>query len=60
LTLAESLQDLGYEERSDLEAADNQLDLSIVPEKDGFPRWELFVETVEQRHRAALRVTLTL
>lgn len=36
LTLAESLQDLGYEERSDLEAADNQLDPSIVPEKDGF------------------------
>jgi hypothetical protein len=39
LTLAESLQDLGYEERSDLETAYNQLDSSIAPEKDGFPSW---------------------
>ncbi|WP_114577238.1 DUF6036 family nucleotidyltransferase [Saliphagus sp. LR7] len=44
--IAESLQDLGYEERGDLEAAYNQLDPSIVLEKDGFPRWDVFVETV--------------
>ncbi|WP_256290869.1 ArsR family transcriptional regulator [Halobellus inordinatus] len=44
--LAESLQDLGYEERSDLEAAYNQLDPSIVLEKEGFPRWDIFVEAV--------------
>ena len=44
--IAESLQDLGYEERGDLEAAYNQLDPSIVLEKEGFPRWDIFVETV--------------
>ncbi|AZH25924.1 helix-turn-helix transcriptional regulator [Haloplanus aerogenes] len=44
--IAESLQDLGYEERSDLEAAYNQLDPSIVVEKEGFPRWDIFVEAV--------------
>ncbi|KAB7519465.1 DUF6036 family nucleotidyltransferase [Halosegnis rubeus] len=44
--LAESLQDLGYEERSDLEAAYNQLDPSIVLEKEGFPRWDIFLEAV--------------
>ena len=46
VTLAESLQELGYEERSDLEAAYNQLNPSIVLEKDGFPRWDIFVEAV--------------
>ncbi|MDL0121127.1 ArsR family transcriptional regulator [Halobacterium salinarum] len=45
-TIAESLQDLGYEERRDLEAAYNQLDPSIVLEKEGFPRWDIFVEAV--------------
>ena len=44
--IAEALQDLGYEERSDLEAAYNQLDPSIVLEKEGFPRWDIFVEAV--------------
>jgi hypothetical protein len=44
--IAESLQDLGYEERGDLEAAYSQLDPSIVLEKEGFPRWDIFVETV--------------
>jgi len=44
--IAESIQGLGYEERSDLEAAYNQLDPSIVLEKDGFPRWDIFVEAV--------------
>jgi predicted transcriptional regulator len=44
--IAESLQELGYEERGELEAAYNQLDPSLVLEKDGFPRWDLFVETV--------------
>jgi DNA-binding transcriptional ArsR family regulator len=44
--IADSLQELGYEERGDLEAAYNQLDPSIVLEKDGFPRWDIFIETV--------------
>jgi DNA-binding transcriptional ArsR family regulator len=44
--IAGSLQELGYEERGDLEAAYNQLDPSLVLEKDGFPRWDIFVETV--------------
>jgi DNA-binding transcriptional ArsR family regulator len=46
LAIAESLQDLGYEERRDLDAAYNQLDPSLVLEKEGFPRWDIFVETV--------------
>ena len=46
VAIAESLQDLGYEERGDLEAAYNQLDPSIVLEKEGSPRWDIFVETV--------------
>jgi hypothetical protein len=46
VALAETLQDLGYEERGDLEAVYNQLDPSIVLEKAGFPRWDIFVETV--------------
>jgi predicted transcriptional regulator len=46
LAIAESLQELGYEERGDLEAAYDQLDPSIVLEKEGFPRWDIFVETV--------------
>jgi len=46
VALAESLQELGYEERSDLEAAYNQLNPSIVLEKDGRPRWDIFVEAV--------------
>ena len=46
VALAESLQELGYEERSDLEAAYNQLNPSIVLEKDGHPRWDIFVEAI--------------
>lgn len=44
--LAETLQEVGYEERGDLEDAYNQLDPSIVLEKEGVPRWDIFVETV--------------
>ena len=44
--VAETLQDQGYEERGDLEAAYTQLDPSLVLEKEGFPRWDIFVETV--------------
>lgn len=43
---AEPLQELGYEERGDLEDTYDQLDPSIVLEKEGFPRWDIFVETV--------------
>ena len=46
VVIAESLRALGYEEQGDLEAAYNQLDPSIVLEKEGFPRWDIFVETV--------------
>lgn len=46
VALAESLQELGYEARSDVEDAYDRLDPSIVLEKAGFPRWDLFVETV--------------
>ena len=44
--VAETLQDQGYEERGDLEAAYAHLDSSIVLEKEGFPRWDIFVTTV--------------
>lgn len=44
--LVETLQQQGYEERQDLEAVYEQLDPSIVLEKQGFPRWDIFVETV--------------
>ena len=46
VALAESLQGLKSEECSDLEAAYNQLDPSIVLEKDGRPRWDIFVEAI--------------
>jgi len=46
VAVAETLQDQGYEERGDLEAAYAQLDPSIVLEKEGFPRWDIFVTTV--------------
>jgi DNA-binding HxlR family transcriptional regulator len=41
-----ALRALGYEERGELEAAYDKLDPSIVLEKEGFPRWDVFVETV--------------
>ncbi|CCQ36806.1 ArsR family transcription regulator / DUF2204 family protein [Natronomonas moolapensis 8.8.11] len=46
LALAESLQELGYEERGDLKTAYDQLDPSLVLEKEGCPRWDIFVEAV--------------
>jgi predicted transcriptional regulator len=46
LTLADALQGLGYEERRDLEAVYEQLTPSVVLEKDGFPRWDVFVDVV--------------
>ena len=46
LTLVEALQELGYEERRDLEAVYEQLAPSLVLEKDGFPRWDIFVDVV--------------
>jgi DNA-binding HxlR family transcriptional regulator len=46
VAIAESLQAMGYEERGDLDTAYNQLNPSLVLEKDGFPRWDIFVETV--------------
>ena len=46
LTIAETLQELGYEERGTLETAYAQLDPNIVLEKEGFPRWDIFVEAV--------------
>lgn len=44
--LAALLQKLGYEERRDLEDAYDKLDPSIVLEKEGFPRWDIFEGTV--------------
>lgn len=44
--LVEALQKLGYEERRDIDEVYEQLDPSIVLEKQGFPRWDIFVETI--------------
>ncbi len=44
--LVEALQKLGYDERRDLEEVYEQLDPSIVLEKQGFPRWDIFVQTI--------------
>jgi len=46
VAIAKTLQELDYKERGDLEAAYTQLDPSIVLEKEGFPRWDIFVEAV--------------
>jgi predicted nucleotidyltransferase len=46
LRLVDALQELGYEERRDLEAAYEQLAPSLVLERDGFPRWDIFVAVV--------------
>lgn len=44
--LSAALQEVGYVERSELEAAYEQLAPHIVLEKDGFPQWDIFVERV--------------
>lgn len=45
-TLVETLQKLGYEERQDLETVYKKMNPSIILEKQGFPRWDIFVEEV--------------
>lgn len=44
--LVAGLQDVGYVERSELEAAYEQLAPHIVLEKEGFPQWDIFVDRV--------------
>lgn len=44
--LVQALQELGYGERQDLEEAYEKLAPSIVLEKEGFPRWDIFVDVV--------------
>ncbi len=46
VAIADALQNLGYEDRGDLEAPYIQLDPSIMLEKAGFPRWDIFTQTV--------------
>lgn len=46
VALVEHLQELGYEEQGDLGAAYDRLQPRVVLEKDGFPRWDIFVRTV--------------
>jgi hypothetical protein len=45
-SLVDALQELGYQERRDPEEVYEQPNPSIVLEKEGFPRWDIFVETV--------------
>jgi predicted transcriptional regulator len=46
LTLVDALQELGYEERRELEAVYEQLAPNLILERDGFPRWDVFVDVV--------------
>ncbi|QSG07332.1 transcriptional regulator [Halapricum desulfuricans] len=46
LALGEALREIGYEERTDLEEAYKELDPAIVFEKEGSPRYDVFVEAV--------------
>lgn len=46
LALGEALRERGYEERTDLEEAYKDLDPAIVFEKEGSPRYDIFVEVV--------------
>ncbi|QSG13766.1 transcriptional regulator [Halapricum desulfuricans] len=46
LELGEALREIGYEERTDLEEAYQELDPAIVFEKEGSPRYDIFVEAV--------------
>jgi len=45
-SLVDALKQLGYEERRDLSEMYEQMNPSIVLERDGFPRWDIFVEVV--------------
>lgn len=44
--LVEALQERGYEERQDLESAYEEMAPSVVLERGGFPRWDVFVGVV--------------
>lgn len=44
--LTETLGDLGYEERTDLERVYETLHPSVIVERQGFPRWDIFVDVV--------------
>lgn len=46
LALGEALRESGYEEQTRLEVAYEQLDPAVVFEKEGSPRYDVFVETV--------------
>ena len=46
LALVDALQDLGYQERRDLEDVYEQLAPNLVLEQEGFPRWDIFVDVV--------------
>lgn len=44
--LTDTLKDQGYSERNELEKVYENIKPSIVLEKQGFPRWDIFVEVV--------------
>lgn len=46
MALGETLRGMGYEERRDLEEAYEKLDPAVVFEREGSPRYDIFVETV--------------
>jgi hypothetical protein len=44
--LTETLGDLSYEKRTDLERVYETLHPSVIVERQGFPRWDIFVDVV--------------
>lgn len=46
MALGEALREIGYEERTDLEEAYEKLEPAVVFEKEGSPRYDIFVEAV--------------
>ncbi len=46
MALGETLRGMGYEERRDLEEAYEKLDPAVIFEREGSPRYDIFVETV--------------
>jgi predicted transcriptional regulator len=51
LALGETLRELGYDERTDLETAYEKLDPAVVFERDGSPRYDIFVGVVAGKLR---------
>lgn len=48
-SIVDGLRDLGYEDRGDPDGTYERLDASVILEKEGAPRWDIFVQTVADK-----------